>query len=442
MDRLNVLFLFADQMHAFALGCMGNEEIHTPHLDKLAADGVLFRNTYSNIPICTPYRGVLFSGKYACQTGIYGNTDALPADGKCLADRLNEGGVRTSYVGKWHLGGKGNIGVPAELRGGFQDFIGYQCYNDFLKQVWFFDENGNREEFNKHRSETTADIAMERLEQIKDEPFAMFVSFQDPHYPLQPSKPFDRMYRGKRLTRRPNAVDIDPYTKTESPPTPNYELDPNYLRYGDDLDEYLRMYYAMVSQLDYNVGRIVDKLIETGLYDNTVIIFTSDHGDMQGSHGVKNKQLFWEESTRVPLIVRVPKGARGEVFDECISTVDFYPSIMEYCGLMPADDVEGSNFVPMTLGLEQDWKKQVFAENKGRPMSPYNWFMVREGKYKLVVEQTAFQPTHLYDLEQDPYELVNLVDVLPHITSQYRSVIMNWHQEMMARADHATEGAV
>ncbi|MCC2685521.1 MAG: arylsulfatase, partial [Paenibacillaceae bacterium] len=134
-EQHNILFLFADQLHAFALGCMGHPQVKTPHLDKLAAQGVLFHNMYSCAPVCTPYRGTLFTGMYASQSGVERNVSALPAGVPTLADRLNEAGYRTSYVGKWHLGGKGNIAVPRELRGGFQDFIGYQCYNEYVQDV-------------------------------------------------------------------------------------------------------------------------------------------------------------------------------------------------------------------------------------------------------------------------------------------------------------------
>ena len=136
------------------------------------------------------------------------------------------------------------------------------------------------------------------------------MSYQNPHYPEQPGYEYDEVYRGVTLARRPNCVEVDPYTRTHSPPSPKpQENDPVYQRYGNDLDEYLRAYYAMVTQLDANVGRMMDALDRMGLRDNTVVMFTSDHGDLQGSHGETNKGKAWEESSRIPLIVRAP-GAR------------------------------------------------------------------------------------------------------------------------------------
>lgn len=328
---MNILFLFADQMHAFAMGCMGNAEIQTPNLDRLAGEGTLFRHTYSNTPICTPFRGNLFTGRYASQTGIINNADPIPSSERTLAHALNDGGYRTSYVGKWHLGDKGNVAVPPELRAGFTDFIGYQCYNDFEDGVYFFDEQGICDERNTHRTEATTDIAIERLaglaQRTAQEPFALFVSYQNPHYPLQPAPEYEALYSDQTLTRRPNAQEIDPFIPTFSPYSPRpKEDDPLYYRYGQNLDLYLRQYYAMVTQLDANIGRLMRAIDEFGLRDDTVIVFTSDHGDLQGSHGQKNKSQPWEESTRIPLIVRVPGGPAGQVIDSLVSGIDFYPS--------------------------------------------------------------------------------------------------------------------
>lgn len=402
-DRPNILFVFADQMHGFAMGCMGNVDVHTPNLDQMADDGVLFTNTYSSAPVCTPYRGALFTGKYRSQTKVNDNGKALPDNYPTLADRLNDGGYRTSYVGKWHLGGAGNIAVEPEFRGGFQDFIGYQCYNDYLQNVSFFDEDGEKQSFHKHRTDATTDVAIERLRGLGDDPFAMFISYQNPHYPVQPSKQYDDLYKGKNITKRPNTIDIDPYTVTYSPPTPNKELDMNYLRYGNDLDEYLRLYYAMITQLDANIGRLMAELEALGLAENTIVMFTSDHGDMQGSHGLINKCTFYEESTRVPFIVKVPSGLTGITKEEVISTVDLYPTILDYCSLSVADDMEGDSFAPMTTGQEQIWKDEAFSEDR-------DWYMYRKGSHKLVICTETLEPTHFFDLEKDPYEMNNLVD--------------------------------
>ena len=434
---MNVLFIFADQMHAFAMGCMGTPDIHTPNLNRLASQGVLFRNAYSNAPVCTPFRINLFSGLYGSQTDSLRNEARIPEGVPTLAQRLNEGGYRTSYVGKWHIGATGNQPVPPELRGGFTEFIGYQCYNDYLKDVTFFDEEGRRHERQGHRTDATTDVAIERMRRLAErrsstgERFALFVSYQNPHYPEQPSPEAEAFYAGKRIARRANCQRIDPFTGTASPPSPRpFGLDANFQRYGNDLDEYLRLYYAMVTQLDANVGRLLEELDRLGLTDDTAVVFTSDHGDMQGSHGLKNKSLPWEESTRIPLIVRVPGGASGDVCEGPVSGVDFFPTTLEWAGLPPEPTNEGASFAPTTLGRRQRFDRPVFSEMK-------NWCMMRKGDFKIVADSDATEPTALFDLRSDPFEMNNLLgeESLP---STQKSLL----DELAAWRRHTRETAV
>mgnify|MGYP000856968837 CR=1 FL=1 len=436
-DGLNVLFVFADQLHAFAVGCMGNPEVHTPNLDGLAERGVLFRNTYSSAPICTPMRANLFSGRYCCQTGALRNANRIPEGERTLADALNDGGYRTSYVGKWHLGGMGNGPIPEELRGGFREFVGYQCYNGFYQDVCFYDEAGREQCRDRHRTDVTTDLAIERLEGLAGKRFALFVSYQNPHYPVQPAAEFARLYEHVPITRRPNASDIDPYTRTFSPPSPPPDEDPDALRYGGDLDEYLRLYYAMVTQMDHGIGRLLRRLEELGLAENTAVVFTSDHGDMQGSHGLKNKTTFWEESTRIPMIAYAPGGAAGVDTPALMSSTDMYPTVLGLAGLPAEPGAEGRDYAPLILGRHQEENDAVFSEDRS------GWFMIREGDLKLAVDRETFAATHLFDLASDPYELHNLVRRPEHAAAceRLQRRLVAWHADVMSRARPEALGA-
>ncbi len=444
-DGCNVLFIFADRMHGFAMGCMGNPDVKTPNLDALAAEGTLFRNAYSCYPICSPFRAILQTGRYAHQTGVVENAMAIPANERTLAAALNDGGCRTSYVGKWHLGGKGNIGVQPEFQAGWTDFAGYQVYNDHLDGVWFFDQNGNKTEYKKHRTDATTDIAIEHLEKNKDRKFAMFVSYQAPHHPQQPSKEFEDMYADAKIHRRPNSQDIDPYIRTFSPPR-TAENDPIYKKYGGNLDLYLKLYYAMITQVDYNIGRLLKKLKDLGLDKKTVVIFTADHGDMQGSHGLNRINIFYEEAVRTPLIVKTPAGPKGIVCDELVSSVNLFPSIIDYAGLPKEKSAESTSFLPTTMGKKQKLPDMVFSEGGDVPISEggpakEKWFMVRRGKYKLAVTQSDFSPTHLFDLEKDPYELKNLLEEadndcrIKQTAEDLQNKIKCWYEDIMKRAN-------
>ena len=195
----NILVIFADQMHGFAMSCMGHPDVKTPNLDWLASEGTLFRNSYSQSPVCTPFRCCLLTGRYGSQTGVLRNQQPIPAGERTFADAFNDGGYRTSYVGKWHLGNTGNVAVPESQRGGFTDFIGYEAYNDFIDGVKFFDEDGNYTPTTDHRTKETTDITMQRLANMTDEKFAMVVSYQNPHYPEQPTLKYEKLYDRSKL---------------------------------------------------------------------------------------------------------------------------------------------------------------------------------------------------------------------------------------------------
>lgn len=407
----NILVLFADQMHGFAMGCMGHPDVKTPNLDYLAGEGTLFRNGYSQAPICTPYRCCLFTGRYASQTGVMGNEQPIPAGERTFAAAFNDGGYRTSYVGKWHLGGTGNIAVPQDKRGGFTDFIGYEAYNDYIDGVKFFDEDGNYTPTTDHRTKETTDIAMERLAKIADKKFAMVVSYQNPHYPEQPTLKYEKMYENLTPTRRPNCTTnptFDPYTAVSEGTHTNTDGRDDY---KNNLNQYLRQYYAMITQLDANLGRLFAALKRLGLWDKTTIIFTSDHGDMQGSQNLKNKSVHWEESTRVPFIVRAPGGVKGQVLDYLVSAgIDPFPTCLAFAGLPQEPTTEGNNLAPLVMGQRPLDPVPVFSELGG-------WAMIREGDYKLTVSKSDWQPDYLFNLVADPYEMNNLVN-----NSSYNSI--------------------
>lgn len=423
--QYNVLFVFADQMHRYAMGCMGTDDIHTPNLDRLALQGTTFHNAYSNTPICTPFRINLFSGLYASQTGCFGNNHTMPSGRATLPDCLKAAGVRTSYIGKWHIGGNGNQPIRREHRAGFEDFIGYQCYNGFERDTVFFDEDNNPHYFDGHRTDVTTDIAIDRLKGMeKDKPFAMFVSYQAPHYPVQPSEKYEAMYRNTRIKRRPNMVDIDPFTPTFSPFSPRpVEKDPDFQRVGDNLDEYLRLYYALVTQVDAGVGRLLDTLEELGLSDDTVVVFTADHGDLQGAHGLKNKTQPYEESAGIPLIVRTPDGPQNVDSRALVSGIDYYPTIADWCGAYVPADLPGTSFAPLTEGFHQKLDSPIFSEHRG-------WRMVRFGDLKLVTDDETYEPTMLFDLHEDPYEMTNLVDdeFYAKERDQLQHMIVDWQR--------------
>lgn len=400
---MNLLYIFADQLHGFGLGCLGCPDSRTPHIDALAARGAVLRNTYSCAPVCTPARITIWTGRYAGSLGALDNNVPIPPGIPTMAGHFRAAGYLTSYVGKWHIGGSGNVPVPQKFRGGFERFAGFQCFNEFTRDVRFFDEESNAIECpGRHRTDATFDLAVARLREAasQDRPFLLCVSEQAPHYPCLPAPEFYAPYAGRPMARRANAIDVDPYTPTFSPPSLPRGEDPAARAYGGNLEEYLRHYHAAVSQVDAGVGRLLAELDALGLAGSTVVVFSSDHGDMQGSHGLKNKCVPFEESTRIPMVISGP-GIPACEREELASTVDFFPTFSDICGIPLPAGLPGRSLFPVIEGRGNE--APVFSEDQS------GWCMVREGAWKLVADLHAQTPTALYQLDDDPFELTNLV---------------------------------
>jgi arylsulfatase A-like enzyme len=431
---MNVLFIFTDQQQRYALGCMGNPNVDTPHLDRLADRGVLFSRCYANDPVCSPFRGSLLTAQYTSRCGVTENCRPLPDGTTTFAEAFGEAGYATSWVGKWHLGASGNGPIPRKLQGGFQRFTGYQCYNGFYRDVCFWDRDGRERRFDRHRTDVTTDLAIEELRHLAagDRPFMLMLAYQAPHYPEQPAPEYAEPYKHRPIARRPNARDVDPFTPTFSPRSPRpFDADPDFQRYGGDLDEYIRLYNAMCTQIDANVGRLLQTLDELDLTGNTMVVFTSDHGDMQGSHGLKNKCLPHEESAGVPLIVAGPGIPPGRVTDALASGIDLMPTCLDLAGLPPVPSVDGQSIAPFLRGETGRTRDAVFAE---RPQ----WCMIVTGGWKLAAGRTdhGLVPTLMTHLDEDPYELQNRVedDDFAELRAELLGRLTAWDRSLRAHA--------
>lgn len=411
---MNLLIIFTDQQHKYALGRM-DPLYQTPHLNALADDGVLFTNAYSNNPLCGPYRGCLMTGLLTSHNGLNLNNMRLPYGVPTLAGTLRERGWQTGFVGKWHLGGAGTDPIPPELRGGFEHFKAYQMYNGFnpeppyCNRVAFYDENTVEHIYSEHRTEVTTRLACEMLDGMAEsqQPFCMVVGYQAPHYPEQPLPEYETLYKNVCFPVSPEAQGVEPYTPTYNPPSSQDRAQcPDYQRYGGNMAEYKRLYAAMVSQVDHGVGELVKCLQKHRIYDDTLIIYTSDHGDMQGSHGMVNKDVPYEMSAGVPFIVRCPNGRKDCRSELLVSGVDIFATVMEAAGISKHSD--GHSFLSYVKGSSneaiQEW---IISESLHGDRA---WQMIRDRQYKLVVSYPEHKPLMLFDMLADPAENHNLLD--------------------------------
>lgn len=392
-NRPNILWIMPDQLRAQALGCMGNPDVKTPNIDRLAREGILFRQMFANTPVCCPARAILMTGEYANKNGMLANDLHLRESKTTIAEILSDAGYRTGFIGKWHLdGGLREPGFvpPGPRRQGFQFWAAHECRHSHFRPVYFRDtpEPVVDERF---EPEVWTDLALEFLDGQKDgQPFFLTVAMGPPHNPYGAPEPYQSLYDPKKITTRPN---WEPGVK-------------------DAGKAQIAGYYAAISAIDNQVGRLLQGLKDRGLDQNTVVLFLSDHGDMLGSHGQRLKRKPWEESIRVPGILRYPAQVKpGQESDALVSHVDIAPTMLSLCGVPVPDSMQGTDLSRLVLGQTTEGPDSVFFQifvPYGGDETPRAWRAVRTDRY--MYARSVDGPWLLYDLENDPYELKNLID--------------------------------
>lgn len=366
------------------MGCMGNEQVITPHLDKMAGEGLLVTNAVSAQPVCTPYRAQLLTGRYGHSTGVIHNDIRLPDSETLISEQMKKAGYATGYIGKWHLAGNRKDPVDAKSRRGWDFWAVRNCSHSHFWPVYWLNDAKEPIKVKGWEPDVQTDLAIEFINKKKSEPFCLFLSFGPPHNPYKAPKKYQDMYKDKKLKNRPNVPGGD--TKN------------------------LREYYAMVTSLDSCMGRINDALAEAGVADDTIVVFTSDHGDMLGSQGHPLKQRPWEESIHVPFIARYPaKIKKGQVHDWVISSVDVMPTLLGMCNAPIPTNVEGMDYSSTLIGKSDKERDAAFLFNVhqgGGPGTDWRGIRTKEWTYAFHFSGDWI----MYDLKNDPYQLKNLID--------------------------------
>jgi arylsulfatase A-like enzyme len=388
-SRPNILFILPDQLRAQALGCMGNSDVHTPNIDRLASEGLILPNTFANTPVCCPARANLLTGTYAHRNGMTANDLRLRESEVSIADLLGRAGYRTGFIGKWHLdGGPRMPGFvpPGPRRHGFQFWAANECNHSHFNTEYFRD-TPEPIPVHKFEAEAWTDIALEFIKDARQDarPYFLIVSMGPPHDPYKAPPEFARQYDPGKLQMRPN------WQAIAGGPGPNE----------------IAEYYGNVSAVDQQVGRLMPAADE-----NTIVLLSSDHGDMLGSEGRRLKRKPWEESIRVPGIVRYPALVKaGSRSDAIFTHVDVAPTLLSLCGVKPAPGMQGTDLSRVILGTSREAPDsaffQIFGPFQGDGTED-GWRGVRTHRYLYARFET--KPWVLYDLEKDPYEMHNLVE--------------------------------
>ena len=440
-QRPNILFFFSDQQRADTCGCYGQRDNITPNLDQMAHEGVQFKHAFSMQPVCGPARAALQTGLYPTQTGCYRNGIALPPDAKTLARGLSEGGYEVGYIGKWHLASNKNTGdperpdvcyrqtpVPPQYRGDYKDYWLASDVLEFTSHGYgghMFDSDMNQRDFpeGRYRADAQTDWVLEYLEsRNQDRPFFLFASYIEPHHQN------DRdCYEG-------------PIGSKER--FKDYDVPGDLVGTGGDWRENYPDYLGCVNSLDHNLGRIRGKLRELGMADNTIIIYTSDHGSHFCTRNSEYKRSCHEASLRIPMVVYGPGFEGGKVIDELVSLMDLPKTVLRMAGVEPWEEMQGHDLNELAQGTAKSWPEEVFYQisesHVGRGIRTKKWKYSVSAPDKEGFEDAdsdVYVEAFLYDLEADPHERMNLVDdptyqdVREHLADRLRARMIEAGEE-------------
>jgi len=403
-ERPNVLVFFTDQQRWDSTGVHGNPLELTPNFDRMARQGTHLFNACTCQPVCGPARAVLQTGLYATNTGCFRNAIPLPTELETLAHHFGRAGYDTGYVGKWHLGDRTVEGpVPEANRGGYQYWLAsnvLECTSQAYHTV-MYDNDNQPVRLPGYRVDAVADAAIRYIDAHQDRPFFLWVSFIEPHFQnsLDDYPPPDG-YRER-------------YTGRWTPP--------DLAALGGSTHQHLGGYYGMVKRLDEALGRMLDALKSLDLIDDTVVLFTSDHGCHFKTRNSEYKRSCHESSIRIPTALQGPGLDGGGQIRQLVSLVDLPPTLLDAAGLDVPDAMQGRSVLPLVRGQTQGWPEEVFIQisesQVGRAVRTQRW------KYSVVApdrdggqdpDADRYVEEFLYDLEADPYELTNLIGLESH----------------------------
>ena len=436
---LNLLVIQTDEHHFGTLGCYGSHIVKTPHIDRLAKEGAICMSFYATTPVCSPSRAALVSGLYPQKTPVVTNNIPLSDKVVTFAELLRRRGYATGFAGKWHLDGFGKPQWAPKRKFGFEDnrFMFNRGHwkkfedTDTGPRVGSRDKKGrptyavNEADEKSFSTDWLCNKAIDFVDKHHAKPFCYMLSLPDPHGPNTVRAPYDTMYQDVE-------VPIPATLKRTANQTPGWGRSANVT--AAQLRRLMPAYYGMVKCIDDNIGRILARLDEHGILDRTIIVFTSDHGDLCGEHGRLNKGVPYEGSARIPFLVRCPgQIPGGRIVHEALSCIDFLPTIMAMMDVEVPHRVDGRDASALLAGNTDKWHDLTFlrSASSGSP-----WLAAVSAQYKLVL--SAADEPWLIDVQADPKELTNLAQQPEH---QKRLAAMRTalaEYALVHQDDHAT----
>jgi len=435
----NLLFIWTDEQRADTMAAYGNTKIHAPNLNKLASESFVFKGTYITQPVCSPSRTSVMTGLWPHTSGVIKNNIPLRSETQCLPEMIDSPEYQSAYMGKWHLGDE----IFAQH--GFDEWVAiedgyYKYYSSPDKKqarsdyYHFLVSRGHKPKgrafsrnyaaslpFEESKPKFLATKACDFLKRHRDEPFVLYINFLEPHMPF--TGPFDNEHD-------PADVDLpenfnDPLEENE-PLAYRKRLAKCIKKYGPDekcYRELIAKYWGLVTEVDTSVGRIYRTLEELGLADNTIVVYTSDHGDMMGSHRLVEKGVMYEEAVKVPLLIRVPwMSKKQNMIEGPVSHIDLVPTLLDLMKCQKPQHLQGDSLLPLMKGGKAA-EDHVFIEwpTIRTVISPDGW------KLALSTDDKC----QLFNLTSDPGETTNLYDSGKHadVIRRLTKKIHDWQKK-------------
>ncbi len=415
--RPNVVVILTDDQRWDCMSCAGHPFLKTPNMDRLAAEGARFANAFVTTSLCSPSRASMLSGLYAHTHQVINNFTDFPKALASYPRRLQEAGYETAYIGKWHMNEKTDEKQP-----GFDFWASHKGQGTYYDTT--FNIEGNRQVLKGYYTHRVTDLAEDWLRRPHTRPFLMILGHKAPHGPFQPEPKYEHIFDNIKIEKPATVNDIG-------------EGKPSWVRerlatwhgingplYGlQEWDKFIRCYLGVLPSVDDSVGRIYETLRAIGQLDNTLLIYLSDNGFMLGEHGGIDKRCMYEESIRVPLVVRYPEWiTTPRVVNEMVLNIDLAPSILDLCGAQPLGRrIHGRSWKNLLRGDARGWRRSWYYEYNYEKEFPYtpNVRGVRTDEWKYIHYPNGDgQPdkykAELYHLASDPLETKNLIDAPEH----------------------------
>jgi N-acetylglucosamine-6-sulfatase len=430
----NIIFVLTDDHRYDALGFLNHPFVETPNLDRLAREGVHCRNAFVCTALCSPSRASILTGLYTFKHRVVDNNNPVPPGTLFFSQYLQQAGYETAFIGKWHMGGEGDEPQP-----GFDHWVSFRGQGTYLPSRNGLNVDGRRVPQKGYITDELTDYALDWLKRRRgDKPFMLYLSHKAVHADFVPAARHRGRYRDKVFVPPPTQAD----TATNYAGKPLWVRNQRNSWHGvdfpyhgglKDIGEFYRGYCEALLAVDESVGRLLEWLRAEKLLDRTLVVYLGDNGFLFGEHGLIDKRVAYEESIRVPLLMRCPELFKaGTVVEQMVANIDLAPTFLAAAGLQPPANLDGANLIPLARGQDIPWRQTflyVYYWEKNFPQTP-TVHAIRTDQFKYIHYYGVWDTDELYQIRDDPQETRNLIR-----DPAFRDVARQLNQQLFAELE-------